>query len=88
VDVSQDKDIIPRTVIIVPADRPSLALTRKKINEYLTKIERKNSIGTLNDSNLQKSKKTLSQPATEKRGELRETITKIYFGKNPPPEIS
>jgi len=37
-------------VYIVPADRPTLALTRKMINKYLAKIERKNSLPNLNDS--------------------------------------
>ena len=70
-------------VIIVPADRPSLALTRKKINQYLAKIERKNSMVALNESLQNKSKKIFSQPPNEKRGELRETLSKIYFGNNP-----
>ena len=52
IDLSSDK-LIAQTkppVIIVPADRPSLALTRKKINHYLAKIERKNSMVALNES--------------------------------------
>jgi hypothetical protein len=42
----------------------------------------------LNECIEHKSKKIFSQPPGEKRVEIRDTLSKIYFGNNPPPDIS
>jgi hypothetical protein len=58
------------------------------INKYLAKIERKKSLPTLNDSNSNQNKTFTSQPPTDRKGEYRDTISKIYLENNHPNEKS